>query len=480
MANKYIYGEQFAQKLPGSNQNFYFRTITGYEVDNNGNPIEGTARTDLYYAPKPAARTSDGKTWTPGTADSIDNFNPGGWVRAGSTADNGKTYTFRNYSQEDADLGKIPPGKKVGDEVLGATAQQSLTTSGGRFYEAVQNNLINLAVNTQPGLAQVVSAKQKNTVAQQQASPEPIPNAPVPINNPEIKTEGVRKTPYDNYYYPETLRGNKEKQDIIRFTAFSYTGRNLTIKDSSQTSFGTPGLAARNLKDIKGSVTLPIQPQITDNNSVQWGSENLNPLQAFGAAVSYGAQDDIAGAAQQTMDAVEKLAKTSGGNMSQAFRVYLAGKAVGVEGLLSRIGGAVLNPNMELLFQGPQLRPFNFTFRLSPRNAKEAEQVKYIIRFFKENMSVQNTADNIFLKAPNVFQIRYLIRGEGDHPSLNRIKICALQSCSVDYTPDGSYMTFSDQDATMTSYSISLQFQELEPVTAKDYTSNTNIKEIGY
>ena len=166
MSNKYIYGEQFAQKLPGSDQNFYFRTITGYKVDSNGKPIEGTARTDLYYAPKPAARTSDGKTWTPGTADSIDNFNPGGWVRAGSTTDNAKTYNFRNYSQQDADLGRLPSGKKVGDEVLGATAQQSLSTSGGRFYEAVQNNLINLAVNTQPGLAQVVSAKQANAVQQ--------------------------------------------------------------------------------------------------------------------------------------------------------------------------------------------------------------------------------------------------------------------------------------------------------------------------
>ena len=95
-------------------------------------------------------------------------------------------------------------------------------------------------------------------------------------------------------------------------------------------------------------------------------------------------------------------------------------------------------------------------------------------------MSVQNTADNIFLKAPNVFQINYLIKGERDHPSLNRIKVCALQSCSVDYTPDGSYMTFNDENATMTSYNLTLQFQELEPVTSKDYENNTSINEIGY
>jgi hypothetical protein len=45
-------------------------------------------------------------------------------------------------------------------------------------------------------------------------------------------------------------------------------------------------------------------------------------------------------------------------------------------GLLSRASGAILNPNLELLFNGPQLRPFNFTFRLSPREEKEATASK--------------------------------------------------------------------------------------------------------
>ena len=162
MARKYIYGTQFAQKLPGSNQNFYFRTVTAYEVDNSGNPIEGTGRTNLYYAPDPSKVNSRGVGWTEGTADSADSFNQGGYVFAEFTEDKGKTYTFKEYTQEDADLGRIPSGKNVGDLVLGSVSQQSLSTSGGNFYEAVQNNLINLAVKTQPGLAPIISTKQKN------------------------------------------------------------------------------------------------------------------------------------------------------------------------------------------------------------------------------------------------------------------------------------------------------------------------------
>ena len=95
-------------------------------------------------------------------------------------------------------------------------------------------------------------------------------------------------------------------------------------------------------------------------------------------------------------------------------------------------------------------------------------------------MSVKNSDVNLFLKAPHVFQIKYHLAGGKDHPSLNRIKLCALQSCNVDYTPDGSYMTFNDPGATMTSYNLTLQFQELEPVTEKDYNDLNDINTIGY
>lgn len=359
-----------------------------------------------------------------------------------------------------------------------ATVTALSTSAGVTKQQATQ--ILQVAPNVAPTAPAPTQPVQPASPA---APPDPVPNDPKAITNAEIKSSGVRPE-YDNYYYPETLR-NTRGQDIIKFTALSYRGRDLTLeKDASKEKFGSPGLGARKLTEIKGSVTLPIQPSITDSNTVQWGGEDLNPLQAFGAAVSYGAQEDIAGAAQQTMNAVEKLAKdTAGQNAANAFRIFLAGKAVGVNGLLSRVGGGILNPNLELLFQGPQLRPFNFSFRLSPRDEKEAQQVKYIIRFFKENMAVQNTSENLFLKSPNVFQIKYHLAGDtkGDHPSLNRIKICALQSCSVDYTPDGSYMTFNDAGATMTSYNLTLQFQELEPVTTNDYaTDKISYNEIGY
>jgi hypothetical protein len=184
---------------------------------------------------------------------------------------------------------------------------------------------------------------------------------------------------------------------------------------------------------------------------------------------------------------------TTDGNYSQALKTYFAQEAVGAQNLLSRTSGAILNPNLELLFNGPSLRPFAFTFRLSPRDSKEAEQVRKIIRFFKQGMSVKTSSSNIFVQSPNIFKINYLAYdNEGnsiDHPSINRIKTCALLSCDVDYTPDGSYMTYSDDSRTMTSYQLSLRFSELEPIFDNDYSDesgaaanpfNINPGEIGF
>ena len=61
-----------------------------------------------------------------------------------------------------------------------------------------------------------------------------------------------------------------------------------------------------------------------------------------------------------------------------------------------------------------------------------------------------------------------------DHDGLNLIKTCALLDCSVDYTPEGNYSTFSD--GSMSLYKLSLSFGELNPIYAEDYKTHA----IGY
>jgi len=105
---------------------------------------------------------------------------------------------------------------------------------------------------------------------------------------------------------------------------------------------------------------------------------------------------------------------------------------------------------------------------MTAREEPEAKVIKQIINYFKRNMAVRTTDDGVFLRAPNTFFIEYQ-KGGSKHQSINQIKECALTNCSVDYTPLGTYMTFNDEEATMVSYTLNLQFQELEPIYSKNY-----------
>ena len=304
------------------------------------------------------------------------------------------------------------------------------------------------------------------------------PAASVPAGPPESGNvrEGTKTGPnsFGNFVYPEGIRNSK--QDVIKFTMLEY-------KPSGTGATQSAGQSDRKTKNgipvdrtILGSVVLPIPNNISDTNSMDWGSDDMNALEAALAAAAFtGITEGIGKGISSFGDSMKAFLgdDTSGKALGATF----AAGAVGGDGakLLSRAEGAVVNPNLELLFNGPQLRPFNFTFKLAAREKKESEQIIKILNFFKRGSSAIKTESNLFLKAPHTFSIQYLHMGQGgkDHPFIGRIKECALQSITTSYTPEGQYATFSD--GVMVSYQITMQFSELEPIFNDDYNELTGI-----
>jgi len=262
--------------------------------------------------------------------------------------------------------------------------------------------------------------------------------------------------------YPEEL-GNIQ-QDVIKFNMLEYSPRGFDAAN-----FGFKDRRAVTKDKIIGSVILPIPGGISDKNACNWGESSMNAGQAVGGAIALGGiEGGFAGAGDVLRDIGKGIGKNTG-DLKQAVAKSFAGAATGTGGqLLTRTTGAIINPNLELLFTGPTLRPFQFQFRLSPRNKDEAKKVAKIIRFFKQGSAPIRSASRLFLKSPHTFQLQYIFRGQGDnHPFLNKFKECALKSVSVNYTPDGSYSTY--EDGAMSSYQVTLEFQELEPVFNDDY-----------
>ncbi len=287
------------------------------------------------------------------------------------------------------------------------------------------------------------------------------------LSGASIKTEGrsVKDYPENNLLrYPLNMSG---KQDCITFTMLEYAPR----KFSSSSSDFAKGEAQSKRAGFEGrrgkTVTLPIQPTVSDSNVVKWGAEDMNALQAVAAAA---AMSTIEGGPEAAAAAVTGASDFITGKGNSSLKALIATgfaeQAAQVKGLLTRATGGILNPNTELLFQGPDLRSFNFNFSLSAREPQEAIQIKNIIRFFKQGMSVKRADTALFLKSPHTFEIKYLFNGK-EHPWINKIKECALVSCIVNYTPAGNYATY--EDGSMTQYDISLSFSELEPIYDDDY-----------
>ena len=286
---------------------------------------------------------------------------------------------------------------------------------------------------------------------------------------------------FGNMFYPADIATSG--QDTITFTALTYS-----VKALQGFTFGgreRVGPGGGGGGRSKGTVTLPIQSGIKDQNAAGWGEDTMTPVDIAKAAV---ALNTITGGMEGFGDSINQLKEQVQGSTAD-FQTLTASafaeKAANVKGLLARTQGVIQNPNLELLFQKPTLRPFSFQFKLSARSKPEAEQIIKIIRFFKQNMAPQKgggsggTSANLFLKAPNTFQVHYLHRGQDEHPYIGRVKECALTSFEVDYTPDGNYSTY--RDGFMTSYTISLTMKELEPVFYEDYDdSDIPADAIGY
>lgn len=249
-----------------------------------------------------------------------------------------------------------------------------------------------------------------------------------------------------------------------------------------------------------GNIFLPIPNNINDRNSVSWRESSLNSLaldaieQAGGFIKDFSLdtslQESMDAAGERVTKLVDKYRKgITDPKIIDNLETFLIGKGINVAGsnidpqdLISRRSGAVLNPNMELLFKSVNLRAFTYTFVLTPRTRDESQTVKAIIRTFKRRMAPKSQASvdggsGLFISAPDVFQLDFK-RGSQDHPFLHDHKICALTDMQVNYTGTGAYATYDD--ATPVQINVTLNFNELSPVYAEDYKDLTDNDGVGF
>ena len=148
-----------------------------------------------------------------------------------------------------------------------------------------------------------------------------------------------------------------------------------------------------------------------------------------------------------------------------------SGVVPGLSGLQEARGittGEIISERMELAFKGINKRQFQYTFKMIPKSAAEADEIKNIIHLFKRNMLPEMTggdASGRRMTIPNTFNIQYMYNG-ADNNFLHKIGECVLENFSVSYGGE-KYATYNPtaNGAPPVETTITLAFKELDMVT---------------
>ena len=341
-------------------------------------------------------------------------------------------------------------------------------------------------------------------------------------NDEEIKK--VLVYPYDAIYTQNSNINNvgKFSQDHLVISKYKYHPPYAKDLFKGGDEIFKSGLIRGNAtpETILGMVMLPMPNNISDSNNVSWADDNMNNLTAGVLSTALSNPTSVIGSGAATATVAGLFAALTGGNpisgatsgatAGAAAALYLpiiqalmsgngnmqsigsaagiskvlsaAGFSVSPESILARGAGIIPNSNLELLFNAPTIREFQFQYRMSPRSSTEAKEIKSIIKFFKRGMapkkqnSTSGTGASYFLGTPNVFKLNYKTNGDGDIEGVNKIKTCALTGFAVNYAADGSWAAYDNGQPV--SYILNMSFKELEPVYDTDYDRTDNT--VGY
>ena len=319
------------------------------------------------------------------------------------------------------------------------------------------------------------------------------------------------------------------KQDHMKIRRYNYLRaqansskpqRDVIINDQKVNVAGDSVVGS----DLMGSILLPM-PKATDVNGVEWGKSELTSTglgamklaqgvdrriaSATGGAMIGGAmggpggatiggimgagvdmsgltgtmsgisaeeirKQDAAREAIQTgdYDLAKQLMAGGSGIFAQSISGisgFLLGTELDTDTFLARTGGRVLNPNAEMLFQGPVIRDFTFSFILIARSEKEGKEIRKIIRFLKLGMAPK-FQNNTFIANPDVFLLEYKngLRENDVLKTVNRFNPggLALTTMNVDYAPNGYWSAYEDSQPV--AVKMDLNFTELRPLYQGD------------
>lgn len=307
------------------------------------------------------------------------------------------------------------------------------------------------------------------------------------------------------FKYPIDMDLNIQDHMVITAAEYVPAGRLPTIFGSND-----QGQFVRTYNNkLLETIIIPIPNAIADQNNVSWGPSEMGAVagtlfdptskRILGTAAGE-PKEGIMGLLEGTGDYLKELGGAAVNLASSQYirrRLLLnataaaasrVGVSVDVGAVISRTAGVIDNPNVELLFNGPGLRTFDFTVRMTPRSKDESKMVRQIIRILKQRMAVKKNvkrftaSGNLLLGTPNVFRLEYR-KGSvnrSEIKGLNKFKTCAMTNFRVDYSGGSGRWASYGPDSQPVTTIITMSFSELVPLYENDYSEFPAADDVGF
>ena len=128
------------------------------------------------------------------------------------------------------------------------------------------------------------------------------------------------------------------------------------------------------IKDYLDPILINIPQKVTEAMSQNFSNAQLGELGRF--------LGNRGGALQATSDSVRRLLENFGLDKAVELSNKLGASGLSAAGLLSATTGLVFNPNLEVLYEGPDFRRFNFRFNLFTKSEQDATAIYNIANYF--------------------------------------------------------------------------------------------------
>jgi hypothetical protein len=252
------------------------------------------------------------------------------------------------------------------------------------------------------------------------------------------------------------------------------------------------------------SIELPFPKQLSDQNGIKvngfersFAAERLSSFaaSALGGTIAgagsaaAGAVKDAVGAGTGVLSKLKSIGENlnsnpdkvkkdlmntlnmSGQNVSQILTYLMQNYSGDIGRAMSAAGGAAVNPNETLAFEGVDLKSYTMQWELFPENEQDSEGIKNIITLIRQNIlpsygSIDGLGDvnRALLNYPSVVFIELL----GVDPShWQRFKPCMISNVTVDYGAGGQVSIL--KGGKPVAVTLSITFNELSIHTKEDY-----------